>query len=204
MIAKNIEGKVFYNLTVIRRVGTNANRYALWECLCSCGENTVTTGKNLRSGHTKSCGCLKRQLYPKHVVKHGMFGTKPYKTWAGIKYRCENPNSKAYKYYGARGIQMNKGWSNSFKDFYEYVGDPPSDKHSLDRIDNNGNYEPGNVRWATSKQQANNRRNNRLYDYKGISMSIAEWSKYRNINYNTLSSRLLKYKQPLEKALEYE
>jgi hypothetical protein len=127
---------------------------------------------NLTRGNTSSCGCLHKEVFSaagvaklkelrdKGVrwVKHDMSGTHVYRVWASIKERCYRPGCRAFRNYGGRGIIMCDEWKNDFLAFYNYVGEPPSIYHSIDRIDNDGNYEPGNVRWATAKQQANNQR----------------------------------------------
>ena len=204
MYRYDISGKTYNRLTVIRKIGVNRSRAVVWECLCVCGNKSNVTGTALRRGSTKSCGCIKHEYYPNHFVKHGKFGTKIYRTWGGIKFRCENPNSKAYPGYGGRGIKMYEPWSKSFVEFYKYIGDPPTDKHTLDRIDNNKGYEPGNIQWATWKQQANNRRDTVIIEYKGQKMSISEWARLRNIKINTLNARIQRSKWPIGKALGYE
>jgi hypothetical protein len=130
---------------------------------------------NLVSGHTKSCGCLNAELASErgsipgaleearknHPIKHDQAGngeTKAYRAWASMKTRCYNPRTHYYHHYGGRGIRMCDEWVDDFAAFYNYLGDPPSLRHSVDRIDNDGNYEPGNVRWATSAEQRHNQR----------------------------------------------
>ncbi|MCW2763637.1 MAG: hypothetical protein JWR85_3838 [Marmoricola sp.] len=135
---------------------------------------------------------------------HGKFGSKIYRTWGGIKFRCENVNSKGYARYGGRGIKVYEPWSKSFEEFYEYMGDPPTELHSIDRIDNNGNYEPGNVRWATSKTQGNNRSSTVIVEFDNKKMSISEWARHRNIKIGTLHARLQLYKWDIARALGYE
>lgn len=204
MNTPDITGNTYNRLTVVKRVGVNNSRAVIWECICSCGNTHNVTGTALRTGAIKSCGCLKHEYNPTHTIKHGKFGTKIYRTWGGMKFRCENTNSKAYPRYGGRGIKVDELWSKSFIEFYKYMGDPPDEKSTIDRIDNSGNYEPGNVRWATWKEQANNRRDTVTIEYNGTSMSISEWARLRNIKIRTLTARIQVYKWSIGRALGYE
>jgi hypothetical protein len=138
----------------------------MWRCLCACGETTTVQRSNLKSGATLSCGCLHseraRERY-KQIGRlrqtHGEAGATPeYRAWASMKRRCFNPNVWNYKNYGGRGITVCPQWAGSFEAFLADVGRKPSQKHVLDKINNNGNYEPGNVRWATMSESNKNRR----------------------------------------------
>ena len=164
----------------------SGSRQYLWRCRCSCGNATSVGGRNLRSGHTRSCGCLATV----GVVKHGMFGTPEYQTWVGMLRRCYSVAEPGYQYYGARGIAVCARWKNSFKCFYEDMGPRPSPKHSIDRINNDGDYEPGNCRWATPVEQNNNRRSLRKLTYKGQTLTIAQWSRVTGLKYQTIRARL--------------
>lgn len=129
-----------------------------WECLCDCGVTKAISGKALGSGIQVSCGCYNRQKAGKHSLKHGMTKSSEYKSWLHIVDRCTNANNKHYVDYGGRGITVCDEWRHSFEAFYAHVGPKPSAQYSIDRIDNSRGYQPGNVRWATPKQQNNNRR----------------------------------------------
>lgn len=136
-------------------------------------------------------------------VRHGEARkTKEYQAWSAIKGRCMNSRNKAFKDYGGRGINVHPEWVRSYKLFLEHVGRAPSPKHSLDRIDNNGNYEPGNVRWATSIEQKNNTRWNRIVEYKGQLKTLSEWCRELNVNYDLVECRLNKYKWNVDDAFE--
>lgn len=127
----------------------------LWDCKCICGNMRLVAGYDLRSGHTKSCGCFESEKLSKRNTKHGMSGTKEYRTWKSMHTRCYNTKIPQYKDWGGRGIQV---LYKTFEEFYNEVGPAPSAKHSIDRINNDKHYEPGNCRWATAIEQSHNKR----------------------------------------------
>lgn len=160
---KDIAGQKFGRLIAMEYVGKNKSKHSLWLCKCDCGGEKIVELSSLTLGRTKSCGCLDREnlLSGRNRREHGMHNTRPYRIWKAMKNRCNNPNTDDYKYWGARGITVCDEWQNSFKSFYDHVSVLPhfnEDGYSLDRIDVNGNYEPGNVRWATAKEQNENKR----------------------------------------------
>lgn len=177
-------GKKFGRFTILKRVkNATGSRRSRWLCLCECGNNHITTGELLRNGGSKSCGCLKIEAgykKGKEKFKHGhTIGgrTKEYSIWKGIRSRCFNKNSKAYPNYGGRGIIICDKWKNDFKAFLGDMGRIPKDKSSIDRINNNGNYEPGNCRWSTPLEQ---NRNKRLSKLNKSGVSGVTWYKLRS------------------------
>ena len=160
----DLTNKRFGRLFVVVRDGTKRGE-ATWRCWCDCGADVVVKGYGLRNGLTQSCGCLHREvssnIYKSLNLSHGMTNSREHNSWRQMKSRCGDSNHHAWKHYGGRGIQVCKRWE-SFENFFVDMGERPVGT-SLDRIDTNGNYEPGNCRWADAKTQGANRRGTKAY-----------------------------------------
>ena len=162
-------------------------RHAMFMCDCDCGAACEASIYNLRSGNTASCGCVRRELARKQRTTHGLSHTPEFQIWMGMLSRCSHDPD-----YGGRGVFVCGEWKgpNGFEAFFAHVGQRPSSKHSVDRIDNNKGYEPGNVRWATSKQQARNKRNTRVVSVFGQRMMLADACEKFKANYYIVHSRI--------------
>ena len=194
---EDLSGRRFGNLTVLRRgadyINPQGKKYVKYECICDCGNLTSVPRSDLKSGATKSCGCL--------AVKHGMRGTRLYRIWTEMKSRCSNTKTPQYKYYGANGVTVCDEWSD-FEKFYEWaIRNGYDDALSIDRIDVTGDYSPSNCRWATNKEQANNKRNNVVIELWGIKHTLAEWCDTFRINYATVHGRLHRGYDPITSLL---
>lgn len=205
-------GHQFSRLIVVGYAGRHGpNKRTAMTCICSCGLYVDVWTLHLRSGNTQSCGCQQRDaVTAKNIAArtHGETSdgrwTDLYRAWSNIKGRCHSPTHQAYKYYGARGIALWPAWHDyeTFRDDVEAeIGRRPSRSYSLDRIDNNKGYEPGNIRWATSLEQNQNQRNSRFHELGGEIKTLSEWAVLAKIKYETVRQRVYLYKWPLDEAL---
>lgn len=189
----DLTGKRFGRLLVIKETEVRKvwNRKS-WECLCDCGNRKNVCTRSLKKGLTQSCGCLQKEKTAEAKIIHGQSGSRispEFRTWIDIKSRCYNSNVKCFKNYGGRGIRVCDRWLNSFENFYEDMGKRPSDKHSLDRYPNTeGDYELSNCRWATLKEQNQNKRNNKWYEHDNIKMVLEDWARVLNTSPETIKT----------------
>lgn len=182
---KNLSGLRFGLLVVIERKPMDANR-PHWKCKCDCGKEHIVESSRLISGNTKSCGCNR---WAGHRKTHGMKDSKEYDIWSKMKARCQKQTDKSFHRYGGRGISFDPRWE-SFESFYEDMGPRPSQRHTLERIDNNGNYCKENCRWATYVEQGRNKGNNRLITHDGTTMCLSEWAEVSTVTAQHLRGRI--------------
>lgn len=188
----DVLGQRFGRLVVLRLGDPDANNHRYWVCQCDCGNVKEIGGSMLLHKMSQSCGCLRRETmeaFWKSHTTHGGRRSREYRIWREIKSRCFNENCWAYKYYGGRVITMCDRWRASFANFIADMGPRPSPRHSIDRIDNDGNYEPGNCRWATRVEQARNTIKTRFATINGERRPLREWAEISGIEFYTLYTR---------------
>jgi hypothetical protein len=186
----DLSGHKYGMLTVVTLTAPtgHARKRAAWLCRCDCGVTTTVQEHRLKTGNTKSCGCL-RAINGRRNRTHGLSGSRAYSVWCSIIARCENPRESGYPNYGGRGIVMCPEWRTSFAQFLEDMGPPPPNR-SIERLDNDGPYAPNNCVWADRVTQNNNSRRNRLVTWNGRTQTLAQWSRERGIPYATMKMRL--------------
>lgn len=186
---RDLTGQRFGRLEAIRLDGHDKRGLSKWLCKCDCGTEKTIVMSHLVRGLTSSCGCYNKEKTTKDNLTHNMSNTRIYRTWAGMKKRCLNPNETYYSYYGGRGITICDKWLK-FEGFYEDMGSTYDDSLTLDRINSNGNYEKSNCVWSTKLVQANNKRNNRILTYNGVTDTISNLCRDNNINKYLVKDRL--------------
>ena len=197
---RNFSGETFGRLTVIGYLGSrqrsdgNGTR-SWWMVKCECGTVKEVESNNLSRGDIRSCGCKQGGHGPKDArsySKTGRNSVSGYVGWKGLFMRCYNPKHPAYQRYGGRGITVHPDWTGvgGFERFIAHIGPKPTPNHSIDRIDNNGNYDPGNVRWATRKEQGRNSRHNRLLTHNGITQPLVCWSEELGLRREVIADRI--------------
>ena len=195
----SIIGKKIGKLIVLKRYGSDKSNHATYLCICECGKEKVYRGTQLRTEKVCSCGCKNIETNTKRLTKHGMFGSRIYRIWNGIKSRTEYKEEKAKRNYWGRGINICEEWK-VFENFYNWaINNGYKDDLTIDRINNNGNYEPENCRWATRREQSNNTSKTIKIEHCGKILPFTEWCRKLNINYNTARSRYYKGERNWEK-----
>lgn len=195
MKQKELSGRMFGRLTVVKIINEHCGNKTKWLCECKCGGNKIITQFRLIYGGTKSCGCLQIEAATNSVKTHGETSkttvSPEYGAWRHIKNRCYNKNVDGYENYGGRGIKMCNRWLRSFNNFLVDMGRRPTPNHSIDRYPNkNGHYEKNNCRWATQREQAANKRNNVWFEFGGKKMIQADWARELKIDVRTIHARL--------------
>lgn len=187
--AIDLTGQRFGRLVVQSRVGSAPQSgNAEWLCFCDCGKSTTVNSRRLRGGITTSCGCYSTELLVARSLKHGMRNTRTYRSWTSMRQRCLNPRATGYEYYGGRGIEITVAWG-LFENFLSDMGERPAST-TLDRINVDGNYEPGNCRWASNLEQVRNMRISRRLTHDGLTMTLTEWAERTGLSYGVLYDRL--------------
>ena len=194
----DLTGKTFARWTVIAEAGRCKFNKVLWMARCECGQIRSVVGSNLKNGASRSCGCLREETSGART--HGRSKSAMYQSYATMISRCHNPKFPKYQSYGARGIVVCKRWREDFAAFLSDMGERPTGK-TLDRIDNDGNYEPNNCRWATAEEQQANKRNTVRIMHCGRTLSLAEWSRETGIEYGTIRQRIYRYGWDVSRAL---
>ncbi len=183
-----IKGERFGRLTIVRELEKKSTHRA-FECRCECGNVTVSSLCNLMAGHTRSCGCLAKEVRIAVFTTHGQTNSAEYNAWRGMRQRCLSPDNPEYERYGARGIKVCERW-RSFENFIADIGEKPSPSHSIDRINNDMDYSPDNCKWSTPKEQARNRRTSLMLEFNGIRQSAAAWGEQVGVGYKIISQRI--------------
>lgn len=200
----NLTGQKFGRLTVLHELRNYHKKGVYWLCVCECGNLTEVKGACLTYGHTKSCGCLNRDITRTRNTSHGKHGSRLYTIWQAMKDRCYNINFKRYKDYGGRGIKVCDEWLNDFQAFYDWaMTNGYGDTLTIDRSDNNGNYDPNNCRFITLKQQNRNRRSNVNVTINGTTKCLMEWCEILGVKYPTALYRI-HHNWGVERALGLE
>jgi hypothetical protein len=191
----DLTGRRFERLTVIGEAEPDKNGHARWNCRCDCGEEKTILSTHLVRGSIRSCGCQRA----KRRTKHKQSRTKLYKVWEEMKQRCNNQNNASYSNYGNRGISVCPEWQDDFQVFYDWAMENGyADGLQIDRINNDGDYEPGNCRWVTKKENLRNKRQSVFIEYHGQMHTVAEWAKITGIHRNTIANRIRAGKTPEE------
>lgn len=185
----DITGRRFGRLTATRMTDQRMHSNVMWHCICDCGNVVLVGSRDLRTGHTRSCGCLKMEMLKDRVTKHGAAKTRIYMIWGQMLSRCYKPTNRSFKFYGERGIGVCDEWRYSFNKFAEDMGNPP-EGCSLERINNELGYSKENCRWANKIDQMNNRRNNIMVSFDGKQLTMAQFARMLGFPYAKVRSAI--------------
>lgn len=189
--AYDLTGEKHNRLTVIKLDHIDKRGNKVWLCKCDCGSNALATTTSLNNGVKQSCGCAMVENMRKIATTHSLSRSRIYRTYTNMIRRCTSPVEIEYHNYGGRGIKVCDEWANDFMVFYDWaMANGYNDKLTIDRINNNGNYEPSNCRWATYKKQCRNKRNNRIVCINGVEKTLIEWSEISGIDRATIARRI--------------
>lgn len=197
----NIADQKFSRLHAIKLHSRDKHNRERWLFKCDCGQEKIIDKSSVKTGKTKSCGCLQLENNKIVGITHNRSKTREFKIWLGIKKRCLDKNHSTHKEYGGRGIIICDKWKDSFENFLVDMGESPSNFHSIDRINNNGNYESSNCRWATRKEQQNNCRRNRIISYKGDNYTLSNLCDKLGLKYQLVYDRVTKLQWTIEEAV---
>ncbi len=193
----DITGQTFNRLKVLGIVA-RYERTIIWLCQCNCGKRVQVRSAYLRNGHTKSCGCFKNEMIRERSVTHGLRHSSEFMAFHKAKERCQNPKCKSFPNYGGRGIEFR---FQTVEEFIADIGIKPSAQHSIERINNEGHYEKGNVKWGTKMEQANNTRASRRLTLWGRTQTLAQWCREFNVLPSTVLTRIKRKRMSMEEAL---
>ena len=195
----DLTGHKYGKLTVVSFSHKDQRNQHCWLCVCECGKTTAPCANSLRRGTTKSCGCGRGSLAHGHSRRRQI--SPEFRSWLAMRGRCNKPKNNEYARYGGRGVTVCDRWQNSFESFIEDMGVKPTPKHSIERVDGNGNYDPENCRWVTPTAQARNRRSNVVVEWNGERKILIEWSEQVGIKYATLRRRIVELGWPINEAM---
>jgi len=189
----DLTGKKFSRWTVVKKTGCSRANGANWLCVCDCGTQKIVNSRALRYGQSRSCGCYRSELQSKRMVDmhttHNDSNSREHRIWLALRARCTNPNNPAFKNYGGRGITVCTQWAKNYQCFLDDMGRAPEGMW-LDRIDNNKGYSPENCRWATVREQQNNRRSNRNITVAGKTRTLQQWGRISPVDRKTIAQRI--------------